>query len=73
MPHMTDAQYRHICTSYPQGTRIQLVSTSDPYSKTRPGDKGTVIFVDAQGTLIVDWDNGTSLNVILREDVIKKL
>lgn len=56
-----------------QGTRVELVSTSDSYTKTKPGDKCSVICVDAQGTLIIAWDNGTSLNIIPGEDIIRRL
>lgn len=71
--YISDERYQRIRNRYPQGTRVRLVSTSDCCAKTRPGDTGTVILVDAQGTIIVAWDNGTSLNVIPGEDVIRKL
>lgn len=35
---------------YPHGTRVELVRMNDPYSRLRPGDKGTVDFVDDTGT-----------------------
>jgi len=35
---------------YPKGTRIALVSMDDPYSKLKPGDRGTVDLVDDTGT-----------------------
>ena len=46
---------------------------NDPYSKLTCGDRGTVAFVDDQGTVFVDWDSGSGLGVVLDEDVIKKL
>lgn len=30
--------------TYPKGTRVELVSMSDPYAKLKPGDQGTVSF-----------------------------
>ena len=27
--------------TYPKGTRVELISMNDPYSKLKPGDKGT--------------------------------
>jgi hypothetical protein len=36
--------------SYPKGTRVELVKMDDPYTGLRPGDKGTVDFVDDSGT-----------------------
>lgn len=35
---------------YPEGTRVELVSMNDPYSKLKPGDRGTVNHVDDTGT-----------------------
>lgn len=59
---------------YPKGTRVELVSMDDPYNrKLKPGDKGTVCFVDDIGTVHVNWDCGSGLGVILGKDVIKKL
>ena len=31
---------------YPKGTRVELVFMDDPYSRLKPGDRGTVEFVD---------------------------
>ena len=50
---------------YPRGTRIELIHMDDPYNKTLvPESKGTVRFVDAAGTLQMDWDCGSSLGLI---------
>ena len=38
---------------YPLGTRVELVSMDDPYSKLKPGDRGTVKSVDDTGTVFV--------------------
>ena len=54
---------------YPEGTRIELIRMDDPYNKKLgPGSKGTVRFVDAAGTLQMDWDCGSSLGLIPGED-----
>lgn len=58
---------------YPQGTRIELVRMNDPYSKLKPGDKGTVDFIDDTGTLFCVWDCGSILGVVYGEDIVKKL
>ena len=58
---------------YPAGTRVQLISMDDPYSKLMPGDKGTVKFVDDMGTVFVDWDCGSGLGVAYGGDRIKKI
>jgi hypothetical protein len=46
---------------------------NDQYSKLRPGDKGTVDFVDDTGTIFCTWDRGSSLGVVYGEDLVKKL
>ena len=58
---------------YPKGTRVALVRMDDPYTKLKPGDEGTVSFVDDTGTVFVDWDNGSSLGIVYRVDHIRKL
>ena len=58
---------------YPSGARIELVRMNDPYSKLKPGDQGTVVFVDDIGTVFVNWDCGSSLGAAYGEDVIRRL
>jgi hypothetical protein len=58
---------------YPRGTRVELVKMNDPYSKLKPGDKGTVDFIDDTGTLFCVWDCGSTLGVVYGEDAVKKL
>ncbi|MBS4010682.1 MAG: DUF4314 domain-containing protein [Roseovarius sp.] len=58
---------------YPHGTRVELVRMNDPYSRLKPGDKGTVDFVDDSGTLFCIWDSGSTLGVVYGEDAVKKL
>ena len=58
---------------YPQGTRVELVSMDDPYSKLKPGDRGSVLFVDDIGTIHVNWDSGSSLGVAYGVDHICKI
>ena len=48
--------------------RIELISTTDPYTGLKPGDRGTVDFVDDMGTIHVAWDNGSTLGVVPGED-----
>ena len=60
-------------SNYPPGTRVQLVRMDDPYTKLKPGDQGTVSFIDDTGTVFVDWDSGSGLGVVFGEDEIRKL
>jgi hypothetical protein len=53
---------------YPQGARVELVSMNDPYTKLKPGDKGSVIWVDDCATIHVNWDSGSTLGVAFGED-----
>lgn len=45
-----------------------LVSCFDPWATIKPGDKGTLDFIDDVGTLHVKWDNGSFLGLIPGED-----
>lgn len=58
---------------YPIGTRVELVSMNDPFTKLMPGEQGTVQFVDDIGTVFVNWDCGSDLGVAYGEDVIRKI
>lgn len=58
---------------YPAGCRVELIAMSDPYSKLKPGDRGTVSRVDDTGTVFVRWDNGSGLGVVYGVDQIRKL
>ena len=46
---------------------------SDPYTKLKPGDRGTVSMVDDTGTIFVNWDCGSGLGVVYGEDHIRKI
>ena len=58
---------------YPKGTRVALVRMNDPYTKLRPGDLGTVDFIDDAGTTFCLWDNGSALGIAYEEDEIRFL
>lgn len=57
---------------YPKGTRVELVKMDDVQAPP-VGTKGTVIGVDDIGSIMVNWDNESSLNVVYGEDVVKVL
>lgn len=50
------------------GRRVRFVSSSDPYTRLRRGDEGTVTFVDDMDTVHICWDNGSTLGMIPRQD-----
>lgn len=58
---------------YPKGARVELICMDDPYSKLKPGDKGTVIAVDDIGTVHIAWDNGSTLGAAYGVDRIRRI
>ncbi len=57
---------------YPKGTRVELVAMDDPQAPPI-GTRGTVLGVDDTGSLLMRWDNGTGLNVVWQQDVVRKV
>ena len=57
---------------YPVGARVKLIQMEDIQAPPS-GTLGTVYGVDDIGSVLVKWDNGSTLNVIFREDIIKKI
>ena len=59
----TKREVERIRARYPAGTRIELIPMDDAQAPPA-GTQGTVVAVDDVGSLIVSWDNGSSLNAI---------
>jgi len=57
---------------YPVGTRVELIQMDD-FQAPPIGTKGTVRGVDDTASIMVNWDNGSRLNVVYGEDACKKL
>jgi len=57
---------------YPAGTRVELVQMDDVQAPP-VGTMGTVTAVDDTGSLLMHWDNGSHLNVVYGEDVVRKV
>ncbi|WP_374848987.1 DUF4314 domain-containing protein [Enterococcus gallinarum] len=57
---------------YPLGTRVELIRMEDIQAPPT-GTRGTVIGVDDIGSIMVSWDNGSSLSVVYGEDSCRKL
>ena len=57
---------------YPAGTRVELVRMDDVQAPPI-GTLGTVLGVDDTGSLLMRWDNGSGLNVVYGEDLVRKL
>lgn len=57
---------------YPIGSRVELVFMDDIQAPP-VGTKGTVIGVDDIGSIMVSWDNGSSLSVAYGEDFCRRI
>ena len=57
---------------YPVGSRVILEAMEDLQAPPI-GTMGTVCGVDDTGSLIMKWDNGSGLNVIYGEDIVRKV
>ena len=68
----TREQVEALRQKYPAGTRIELLEMDDPQAPPI-GTKGTVLGVDDIGSLLVSWDNGSSLNVAYSIDRVRIL
>lgn len=72
---LKEYEIERIKKEYTKGTEIELIYMSDSQAVPN-GTKGKVDFVDDAGTIFVDWENGSSLGLIVGEDqfkVIKKV
>lgn len=56
---------------YPVGTRIELTGMNDMQAPPI-GTKGTVTGVDDIGSIMVHWDNGSSLSLVYGVDSCRK-
>lgn len=52
---------------YQRGQRVRLESTDDPWTKLKPGDEGTVSHLDDAKQVIVCWDSGSHLSMIVED------
>jgi hypothetical protein len=60
-----------IRAQYPVGCRVELIKMDDIQAPPI-GTKGTVTGVDDIGSIMVSWDNGSSLHVVYGEDISGK-
>lgn len=69
---MRDYIIESLKEQFPVGSRVELIKMDD---KQAPpiGTRGTVKGVDDIGSIMVAWDNGSSLNVIYGEDECRVL
>ncbi len=70
---LSKEQVNKIREEYPKGTRIELLAPlEDKFSKLQAGDKGTVRGVDDAGSIMINWDIGSSLSLLVGIDKFKR-
>lgn len=55
---------------YLPGTRVKLIHMHDRYVELKPGELGTVKYVDDKGTIHIAWDSGHGLGAVYDEDEV---
>ena len=51
------------------GQKVRLVYTDDSYTELRSGAIGTVFYIDDLNTVMVDWEDGSTLGLIPGIDI----
>lgn len=64
--------FEELRKQYPVGSRVELIKMEDVQAPPI-GTKGTVLGVDDIGSIMVSWDNGSSLNVVYSVDKVRIL
>ena len=57
---------------YRPGTVLKLIQMDDPQA-TAPGTKGKVTGVDDIGNILMEWENGSTLNLIPGVDKFEQI
>lgn len=63
MKFQSEADLERLRRTYPQGTKVRLISMDDAQAPP-VGTKGEILGVDDVGNILVSWENGSSLNLI---------
>ncbi len=71
-PIPSKAEITLIRAKYPVGSRVKLIRMDDVQAPP-VGTLGTVKGVDDVGSLLMSWDNGSGLNAVLGEDIVRKV
>ena len=72
MQFPSKAEIERLRRQYPEGTKVELVSMSDKQAPPA-GTVGRVWGVDDAGSILVRWENGSSLSLIPEADEFKVL
>jgi hypothetical protein len=68
----TKTEIESLREQYPAGTRVELLQMDDLQAPPI-GTLGTITGIDDTGSLLVSWDNGSSLNVVYGVDYAVKI
>ena len=71
--HMRPEVLKRIREQYPVGCTVEIIEMCDPYRDMPAGLRGTVTHVDDTGTVFADWENGSMLGAVFREDRIRRV
>jgi len=63
---------KRLRAAYPKGTRVKLIDLCNDEVGMHPGMHGTVIGCDDQPALLMQWDNGRTLSLLM-EDSFRRL
>ena len=69
---LTSKEVEEIKNTYKVGMRIKLIKMDDIQAPP-VGTFGTIIGVDDIGSILVRWDNGSMLHVLIDNDRIEKI
>ena len=72
VPEVNRGIIEYLRKQYPVGCRVELIKMDDCQAPPI-GTLGTVKGIDDIGSIIVRWDNGSSLSVVYGEDVCKRI
>ena len=72
MQFPSKAEIERLRKRYPVGTQVELVSMDDKQAPPA-GTVGRVWGIDDAGSILVRWENGSSLSLIPEEDEFKVL
>ena len=73
MPQIRPQVLQKIREQYPIGCTIELIEMDDPYRNMPKGLRGKVTFVDDDGTVFADWQNGSTLGALFAVDKIRRI
>lgn len=69
--NFTEEELMKIKQEYSKGTNIELIKMYDYINPVPAGTKGIIDFVDNIGTVHVNWENGSSLGLVIGIDEFK--